>query len=170
MRCEQGTRPRLRAWALVPVPATSPSPSALCYVLFAMCCCAIGYRLSSKWLQASNFELQMDNKRAPTRQFEFKRKRPAARSYRPKGAVLARFKENIRAAKLVVLLSDCKRQSSNSRGNILPPPLTSFERFQPESTSRRVALSSMAGPGNNLVQFFDIARPALGVFASLDRF
>jgi hypothetical protein len=32
-------------------------------------------------------------------------------------------------------LSDCKRQSSNSRGNILPPPLTSFERFQPESAS-----------------------------------
>jgi hypothetical protein len=40
--------------------------------------------------------------------------------------------ENFRAAKLVVLVSDCKRQSSNSRGNIPPPPLTSFERFQPE--------------------------------------
>jgi hypothetical protein len=82
---------------------------------------------------------------------------PAARSYRQKAAILARFKgnntrrplffsacvgmilettfplENFRAAKLVVLLSDCKRQSSNSWGNILPPPLTSFERFQPES-------------------------------------
>jgi hypothetical protein len=30
---------------------------------------------------------------------------------------------------LVVLLSDCKWQSSNSRGNISPPPVTYFERL-----------------------------------------
>jgi hypothetical protein len=87
-------------------------------------------------------------------------RRPAARDhtgYRQKAEILARFKGNntrrpplfsacvgmirvnnisarkFRAAKLVVLLSDCKRESGNSRGNIPPAPLTSFERFQPES-------------------------------------
>jgi hypothetical protein len=82
--------------------------------------------------------------------------RPAARSHRPKGEILARFKGNntrrplffsacvgmawhgtskqhFRSKKFATRswwscsVSDCKRQSSNSRRNILPPPLTSFE-------------------------------------------
>jgi hypothetical protein len=82
---------------------------------------------------------------------------PAARSYRPKAAILARFKGNNTRRPLffsacvgMILVNNIsarnksrrevggpaqrlQRQSSNSRGDILPPPLTSFERFQPES-------------------------------------
>jgi hypothetical protein len=52
---------------------------------------------------------------------------------------------NFRAAKLVVLLSDCKRQSSNSRGNILPPPLA-LDFFRVTSASRGVLSSKHCGP------------------------
>jgi hypothetical protein len=71
-----------------------------------------------------------------------------------------------RAAELVVLLSDCKRQSSNSRGNkVPPPPLTSFERFQ-ISAGECLVVSTVALCGakpNSLTSLGSVGLPLLEI-------
>jgi hypothetical protein len=61
--------------------------------------------------------------------------------------------------------SDCKRQSSNSRGDILPPPLTSFE-LRAISAGECLVVSTVALCGakpNSLTPFGSVGLPLLKI-------
>jgi hypothetical protein len=72
--------------------------------------------------------------------------------------------QKIRDAKLVVLLSDCKRQSSNSRGNIASAPTLDF--FRVISAGECLVVSTVALCGaklNSLTPLGSVGLPLLKI-------
>jgi hypothetical protein len=69
-----------------------------------------------------------------------------------------------RATKLVVLLSDCKRESGNSRGDIPPPPLRDL--FRAISAGECLVVSTVALCGaklNSLTPLGSVVLPLLKI-------